>query len=322
MSEIESKCQWCGFQDRDKQNGEHHCKSYMADQIATLEANLATCQATCAELVTSGNAIQLAENLVKVSIQNQESQEKMERSDYNLELCAKAHENAIKQRDVALKKSEVVILAAKKLDDAINEPALGIDVIAASNDLRSALSALSDSPPNEMVSAWTDRLPDEQCDYWHWNGDEDSAPIHVSVFYSGGSESYFLPAGQYGWTEPQDCKSLGGYWMKDETPNSPSRETVEAIRTQSKKAWHMKTALELISDEKIRSSFKYDARHDDAHKDQIMAMTASRLCADGTDILTLDDQWGLCAKHRNNRIHQLVVAGNLICAEIERLQRL
>lgn len=75
---------------------------------------------------------------------------------------------------------------------------------------------------------WSKDLPNEQCSWWWWNGDEDSAPIHVHIMYSGTSGTYFASHGQYGWTEAQDCSDMGGWWMKIVDPDPPTREQVDA----------------------------------------------------------------------------------------------
>lgn len=94
----------------------------------------------------------------------------------------------------------------------------------------------------------------------------------------------------------------------------------------------MKTAIELIADERQRQQFEehWTHEHDDSHTDGALAIAAAELAANGTD-LTIEDQdgpdrWGLVARHgyagtKPNRQRALVIAGALIVAEIERLQR-
>jgi hypothetical protein len=82
---------------------------------------------------------------------------------------------------------------------------------------------------------------------------------------------------------------------------------------------NMKTGIEQITDERATHEGKgYTASHDDGHDDQILTAVALSLLAD------LPDCWGIAEKARNKggRIRQLVVAGALIAAEIDRLQRL
>lgn len=60
---------------------------------------------------------------------------------------------------------------------------------------------------------------ESQAFYWWWNGDEDAAPVPVSVMFSGTCGEYFASVGQYGWTEPQFVTDMGGWWMKLAEPS-------------------------------------------------------------------------------------------------------
>lgn len=71
-------------------------------------------------------------------------------------------------------------------------------------------------------------------DFWWWNGDEDSAPCLVTVFYSGFADNFFVPMGQHGWTRPQDVKEMDGWWMEAVIPNVPTRDEQEAMKTSGK----------------------------------------------------------------------------------------
>ena len=86
----------------------------------------------------------------------------------------------------------------------------------------------------------------------------------------------------------------------------------------------MKTGIELIAEERATHEAKgWDAAHDDLHDKGQMARVASDLAGNDTDSLEwASDPWGLVHKHRNDRVKQLVIAGALIAAEIDRLQRL
>lgn len=68
---------------------------------------------------------------------------------------------------------------------------------------------------------------EEQGFYWWWNGDEDAAPIPVSVMLSGTCGEYFASVGQYGWTEPQFVTDMGGWWMKLVEPSTAALGTRE-----------------------------------------------------------------------------------------------
>jgi hypothetical protein len=84
----------------------------------------------------------------------------------------------------------------------------------------------------------------------------------------------------------------------------------------------MKSGAELISEERATHESKgWTAEHDDQHTGLDMPPVAIHL------ILDLADEahdWGLVvkAKREGGRIRQLVIAGALIAAEIDRLQRL
>lgn len=84
----------------------------------------------------------------------------------------------------------------------------------------------------------------------------------------------------------------------------------------------MKTGAELIADERSTHEAKgWTAEHDDQHTDLDMPPVAIHLILDHADPL---HDWGLVekTKREGGRIRQLVVAGALIAAEIDRLQRL
>lgn len=68
--------------------------------------------------------------------------------------------------------------------------------------------------------------------------------------------------------------------------------------------------------------------HDDEHTRGELVQAAADLCLDGTDFRVADPDgdrmigWGLTERHRDDRRRQLVIAGALILAEIERLDRM
>jgi hypothetical protein len=84
-----------------------------------------------------------------------------------------------------------------------------------------------------------------------------------------------------------------------------------------------------ISQERLRqiASEGYDAAHDDEHSTGDIAVVAAELAlAHTTALLDHDrastpcDQWGLLKNHKDTR-RRLVIAGALIAAEIDRLDR-
>ena len=71
----------------------------------------------------------------------------------------------------------------------------------------------------------------------------------------------------------------------------------------------------------------YSPDHDDEHTAGELAQAAADLCVDGTDFRVVDPDgdemlgWGLTEAHRSDRRRQLVIAGALVLAEIERIDR-
>lgn len=91
---------------------------------------------------------------------------------------------------------------------------------------------------------------------------------------------------------------------------------------------HARTGTELIAAERLRQIGQegWTADHDDGHTKGELAIAAAELAVYGTDA-TVDDphctetEWRLIEKHGRDRLRQLVIAGALIAAEIDRLQR-
>lgn len=99
------------------------------------------------------------------------------------------------------------------------------------------------------------------------------------------------------------------------------------------------TGAELIAAERRRQIEEcgWTAEHDDDKRSYGgLAVTAAMLAVDGTDAHVVDplgrgtpipleqdgDAWGLLRKHGHDGLRCLVIAGALIAAEIDRLQRL
>lgn len=68
---------------------------------------------------------------------------------------------------------------------------------------------------------WTQQVPTEQAAYWWWNGDNDSAPIHLNVLWSGTDRKCFVSMGQYGFTDAKNCDECGGWWKPLPVPEPP-----------------------------------------------------------------------------------------------------
>ena len=94
----------------------------------------------------------------------------------------------------------------------------------------------------------------------------------------------------------------------------------------------MKTAIQLIADERARqiSKFGWTPKHDDGHTDGSLRVNAALCACDGTDAEITDhanrESWGIVERHGYNgeapdALHLLAIAGALIVAEMERIQR-
>lgn len=91
----------------------------------------------------------------------------------------------------------------------------------------------------------------------------------------------------------------------------------------------MKTGIELIAEERARqiSQEGWTLEHDDQHINHELAMNAADCLLSGTDCSMEDWRpegrpcWNLAQKHKGDRQRQLAIAGALIAAEIDRLQR-
>jgi hypothetical protein len=81
-----------------------------------------------------------------------------------------------------------------------------------------------DWKPELMQYAWQKELPSESGLWWWWNGDEDAAPIPVTIMYSGCGDNYFAPEGQYGWTRFQAVEEMGGWWKRLPEPLLPKED--------------------------------------------------------------------------------------------------
>lgn len=63
------------------------------------------------------------------------------------------------------------------------------------------------------VAEWTQEPPTRQGWYWHWNGDNGSAPFPLSVLRHGaGKRNCFVSLGQAGLMRSVECDEYGGWW--------------------------------------------------------------------------------------------------------------
>ncbi len=123
------------------------------------------------------------------------------------------------------------VVAARALFDAVQEyilcdnlrqSASASAVISAINKYRRiALTARATPEPS---CEWTQDVPTRQDTYWHWDGDEDSAPLPYHVLWSGTSNKCFVSYGQYGLDRAIDCDEFGGWWLPCPTPKTPEVE--------------------------------------------------------------------------------------------------
>lgn len=71
-------------------------------------------------------------------------------------------------------------------------------------------------------AAWTQTPPTEQGTYWHWNGDNDCAPLPMFVLWSGSDNKCFVSQGQLGISHAIMCEDYGGWWMPLFEPELPT----------------------------------------------------------------------------------------------------
>lgn len=123
-------------------------------------------------------------------------------------------------------------ITAKSLIEHISESAVLADELDATTieiTTSSAFSILDMCGHFEAIDAaqsapeFSADLPNKQCDWWWWNGDEDAQPILVSILFSGSNGEYFASMGQHGWTIAQFVETMGGQWMEAIIPNTPKQ---------------------------------------------------------------------------------------------------
>lgn len=73
---------------------------------------------------------------------------------------------------------------------------------------------------------WREEPPRESGYYWHWNGDQDCAPIIVSVMLSGGCGKYFV-ARNFMDGAP-NCEDVSGWWKLIPEEQVPDRQFLTA----------------------------------------------------------------------------------------------
>lgn len=74
---------------------------------------------------------------------------------------------------------------------------------------------------NRNRKRWSQSEPTKQGLYWHWSGDNDDAPIVLSVLKSGTNKKCFVSTGQYGINKAIFCSEYGGWWAICAQPKLP-----------------------------------------------------------------------------------------------------
>lgn len=91
-------------------------------------------------------------------------------------------------------------------------------------ELASRIDEILTDKAKLAANGWTQDEPTKPGTYWLWDGDEESAPVHIEVFWGGTDNRCFVPMGQYGWTRAQDMDELAHCWWRPivcpELPNT------------------------------------------------------------------------------------------------------
>jgi len=90
---------------------------------------------------------------------------------------------------------------------------------------------------NERLKAPWKLLPDEAAWWWHWTAEDLAIPFIYHVQKSGTAKGRFF----IDFPDSRWCDEVGGFWLKVQYPNVPSREEQAAIiasRTQATNAPH------------------------------------------------------------------------------------
>lgn len=70
-------------------------------------------------------------------------------------------------------------------------------------------------------NAWSKSIPSEGGLYWHWNEDEDCAPVPYNINRGLTDGKTFATPGQYGMISFVNCEDMGGWWMPCQIPAPP-----------------------------------------------------------------------------------------------------
>lgn len=147
----------------------------------------------------------------------------------------------------------------------------------------------------------------------------------------------FSPSGeavaQFEPTSPPSIASSYARLLAD-VLNTPQHTDAKALAEEIKAAQPVgrealsKAAQDVLAERRRQVEVEgWTPEHDDDHTFGELRLAAAQLCVDGTDCRVFDIDgtelvgWGIVEKHRSDRRRQLVIAGALILAEIERLDR-
>lgn len=87
------------------------------------------------------------------------------------------------------------------------------------------IDPLAATPPTPQPTKKWMHLPNEQTWWWHWNGEDLAIPHIYSVMVSKTlNDRYFIAYPDSRW-----CDELGGFWLKVQYPNVPSRTEQKSL---------------------------------------------------------------------------------------------
>lgn len=126
-------------------------------------------------------------------------------------------------------------------------------------------------------------------------------------------------------TLDEDASNLARYnAMLKSAPQPPEPASAKLLQLTDELT---QAALDVVSERRGQIEREgWTTEHDDKHARGEMQIAAACLCVDATDACVMFDEeivdlWGFAKKHRGDRRRQLVIAGALILAEIERIDR-
>lgn len=93
-----------------------------------------------------------------------------------------------------------------------------------------------DPTQQEQAKPWSATLPNDQGYFWHWNGDEDCAPVVLFVMYSGTADKYFVCHNFM--TGAPFVEDVGGFWYAIQPPSvTPTHAPSEGQMGDALSGW-------------------------------------------------------------------------------------